>query len=166
MHHVGAVPAWVPPAICAASSKARWVHHHAGQRGYTAHRRPANATRCAIFPSSSHWFHFTRETAAWRFLPYSSLSFRAWDILGTSLFSATLGGIGGSSGFAFLRKLYGMRTEKGKCQPLYLRLCMKGDAHDSTTCTPSEAYERAVMSEASTSAWVEHLNGSSVERLM
>lgn len=55
------------------------------------------------------------ETAAWLFCPYSSGSSRAWDILGTSLFPATLGG----TGLAFLWKLCGLRTEKGKCQALY-----------------------------------------------
>lgn len=55
------------------------------------------------------------------FSPYSSVSFRARDILGTSLFPPTLGGTGASSGLAFLWKLCRLRTEKGKCQALYLR---------------------------------------------
>lgn len=56
------------------------------------------------------------ETAAWLFRPYSSGSSRARDILGTSLFPATLGG----TGLAFLWKLCRLRTEKGKCQALHL----------------------------------------------
>lgn len=127
-----------------------------------------NARRSAVHPAEAllslravppspllpgHWLQLTGKTAAWLFLPYSSGSFRAQDILGTSLFPATLGGIGGSSGFAFLWTLWRLRAEKGKCQALYFRpACGRGDSQLHHTRTHLQ-----LPVEESCDAWGQHV---------
>lgn len=109
---------------------------------------------CHLPPLPGHWLQLTGKTAAWLFLPYSSVSFRAQDILGTSLFPATLGGIGSFSGFVFLWTLCRLRAERGKCQPLYFRPAAYGrrDSPLHRTHTYSQLHV-----EESCDAWGQHV---------